>query len=141
MILKAKESDFESVFNLLTQLWPDKKLDKNKIHTLFSKSLSNENTIDFVLKDEETVMGFASVKLMDDFYVQGKIAILSELVIDKSGRGQGLGEILLNEVIIQIKERGCEELQFNSSMKRLKAHSFYESLGFNKTAYYFWKQI
>ncbi|MDA3836211.1 MAG: GNAT family N-acetyltransferase [Nanoarchaeota archaeon] len=141
MILKAKESDFESIFNLLTQLWPNKKLDKKKIHTLFSQSLRKKTTIDFVLKNEELVIGFASIKFMDNFYVQGKIAILSELIIDESVKRQGFGTKLLNEVIVQSKKCGCKEIQFNSSVKRRNAHKFYRSLGFDKTAYYFWKTI
>ena len=141
MILKAKESDFESIFKLLTQLWPNKNLIKKKVHTLFTQSLRKKNTIDLVLKKEGVVIGFASVKFMDDLYVQGKVGILSEFIIDESVRDRGFGKNLLNEIMSQSKKCGCKEIQFNSSFKRKNAHKFYESFGFNKTAYYFWKKI
>lgn len=133
MILKAKESDFESILILLNQLWPNHKFSKKKTQTTFFKTLKMNNIINLVLKKQDKIIGFASIKFSDDLYEQGKIGFLSELIIDESFRGQGFGTELLREIISQSKKNGCVKIQLITAFRRKRAHKFYESLGFDKS--------
>jgi len=45
-------------------------------------------------------------------------------------RGQGLGQVLMGAVEDLARARGCGLIQLSSDKRRLRAHGFYERLGF-----------
>jgi GNAT superfamily N-acetyltransferase len=57
-------------------------------------------------------------------------AQIESVRITRALRGQGLGTIMMQWAIARARERGCGLVQLNSDKTRLKAHSFYEALGF-----------
>ena len=140
-IEKAKSNDFDSVFRLLLQLWPNKGLTKRKTNELYSYMIKSNNTISLVVREGNCVIGYAAIVCRTDIESQGKIGYLSELIIDEQHREKGIGTKFIEEIIVQAKRKGCVEIQFTSSFWRKKAHKLYKSLGFNKTAYLFWKKI
>jgi len=140
MIQKATPKDFNKVFVLLQQLWPHEKFSKPKVRKIYLDDLKSKNSIQLVLENKG-IIGYSSVQFRNDIQSQGKIGYLSELILDESHRGKGLGKKLLLETMKQAKKHGCLELQFPSTFKRKKAHKFYESLGYKKTAYFFWKEL
>ena len=139
-IQKATAKDAHQVFSLLKQLFQKEKLSKKKTIALFAASLTDKESLQLVLRDQE-VIGYAAAKFRNDIQVQGKVAYLSEFIIDKHQRSKGLGRRLLKDIAKQSKKAGCKEIHFPSTFKRKKAHTFYKSLGFNKTAYFFWKKL
>jgi len=130
--------NFDDIFGLLKQLYTDLPRDKTK--EIFEAQQEDPDTISLAVK-EERVVGYAAAKMRTDIQTQSKVAMLTELIIDKGRRGNGLGTKLLKDIMKLAKENGCSELQFSSTFKREDAHRFYESLGFQKTAYFFWKEI
>ncbi|UYM06569.1 GNAT family N-acetyltransferase [Solicola gregarius] len=45
-------------------------------------------------------------------------------------RGQGIGKALMEYVVDRARERGCARIQLTTNSQRIRAHQFYERLGF-----------
>jgi len=140
-IVKARPKDFKGVFILLEQLFLNEKLSKFKTKNIFIEDLTSKDSMELLLKENDEIIGYASVKFRNDIQSQGRIGYLSELIIDRANRGKGLGTKFLKEIMRMSKNKGCKEIQFPSTFKRKKAHKFYESIGFHKTAYFFWIEL
>jgi len=48
-------------------------------------------------------------------------------------RSAGIGAAMLSWAIAEARRRGCIRVQLTSNLKRLRAHQFYERLGFRAT--------
>lgn len=69
------------------------------------------------------------------------VARISLLVVDEKARGTGIGTVLVAEAADRLAARGCGLLEVTSNMKRLRAHGFYERLGFERSSYRFVKSL
>ncbi|MBR9704384.1 GNAT family N-acetyltransferase [Candidatus Pacearchaeota archaeon] len=141
MIRKAKTKDYLEVLILLKQLFFKNNLAEKKTKEIFLKAILDKNSIQLVKVFNDKIIGYCCVVFREDIQSGGMVGYLSELIIDENYRKMGFGKKLLNEIIIESKKIGCKEIQFPSTFKRKRAHKFYESLDFNKTAYFFWKEI
>ena len=48
-------------------------------------------------------------------------------------RGQGIGKALMEHVIDEARVRGCARVQLTTNAQRIRAHTFYERLGFTSS--------
>ena len=48
-------------------------------------------------------------------------------------RGRGIGRLMMEWVVEQAKARGCRVIQLTTDKRRVDAHRFYASLGFEST--------
>lgn len=62
----------------------------------------------------------------------GRISILA---VAETSRGRGIGGLLVEAAAARLKAAGCGLLEVTSNMKRVRAHAFYEKLGFERTSY------
>jgi len=139
-ISKVLKKDFESIFNLLNELWPHEKLDEKKTKGIFERKLKRKNNVQLVAL-EKGVIGYASISIKESFQEQGKVAFLDELIITEKFRGKGVEKELLEEISKKAKDKGCKKIQLYSSFKREREHEFYVKNGFNKKAFFFWKTL
>jgi GNAT superfamily N-acetyltransferase len=77
------------------------------------------------------VLGWIHVCL-SPLVVEDLQAGLGGLVVDEGYRGLGIGRALMRRAEQWARERGCRALQLNTNVVRGDAHSFYESLGYEK---------
>ncbi len=61
-------------------------------------------------------------------------ALAENLVVDSRYRGQGLGKLLMNDIITRAKKAGCYRIGLSSDVRRHEAHKFYRALGFEASA-------
>jgi GNAT superfamily N-acetyltransferase len=59
-------------------------------------------------------------------------AIAEDVVVHPQRQGLGIGRQLMAHAIEQAREAGCYKLALSSNAKRQAAHTFYESLGFQR---------
>jgi GNAT superfamily N-acetyltransferase len=59
-------------------------------------------------------------------------ALVDGVVVTPARRGQGIGRWMLGEAMRIARESGCYKLALSSNNKRVDAHRFYESLGFER---------
>lgn len=62
---------------------------------------------------------------------QRPFGLLEDVYVDESRRGQGLGTILVREVVAAAKGLGCYKLIATSRDARPKVHELYRRLGFS----------
>jgi len=140
-IREALLGDYDDILALINQLYIKDNISKQKTKRLFVENIKDKETIQLILLKENQTIGFASFKIMNNIQSQGKIAYLTELIIEENHRNKGFGTRLLSRIMLFAKQKKCIELQFSSTFKRKRAHDFYEKLGFSKTAYFFWKTL
>ncbi len=64
-------------------------------------------------------------------------AIIENMIVDRHYRRRGIGKLLMEYTINRARQAGCYKVQLLSNKKRTEAHRFYESLGFETSAYGF----
>jgi len=127
--------DFDSVFELLKQLWSDKQFNKDNTKISFERGLQNDVYI--CAENNGKVVGFCSMSVKNSLWEDGEIAYISEIIVDHYARGTGIGTQLIQSITKLANERGCMRIELDSAFHRNMTHQFYESLGFDKRAYLF----
>lgn len=56
-------------------------------------------------------------------------ALVENVVVDASLRGNGYGQLLMERAETLAREGGCYKVSLTSNMRRLNAHRFYERIG------------
>ena len=63
------------------------------------------------------------------------------LVVAETQRGEGIGTALVEAVESRLRKAGCGLVEVTSNMKRMRAHAFYDGLGYQRTSYRFFKPL
>lgn len=124
----ATESDAASIAKLAGELgYPStaadiarrmRNLEPRSQHTVFvAESASGE------------VIGWAHVSVNHLIESETR-AELNGLVVGEAHRSLGAGALLLEEAERWARERGCHTLNVRSNVVRLRAHHFYEKMGY-----------
>jgi len=136
-IRKAIENDFEKVYPLFEQLWPNKELDKNALRIVFNRGVNSDTDELLCLDYCDEVIGFCAYAIVNNLWQAGYISYMYAMVVDEKQRGKGFGTMLINESIKDSKDKGLKRLELDSGFQREKAHEFYMKLGFEKRAFLF----
>ncbi len=76
--------------------------------------------------------------IMDNLANSGKPSgLIEDVVVKTECQGRGIGTQMMNFAVNLCRECGCYKVALSSNLKRIKAHAFYESLGFEKHGYSF----
>ncbi len=140
-IRTATPKDFDEIYNLLKQLWPVKKLNKNGLITVFSRGIGSQTDEYLCVEINDKVIGFCSLAIKNSLWQEGSIGYICEIVVELPFRNQGIGTTLLKSAIEAAKKKGCRRIELDSAFHREKAHRFYEKLGFEKRGYLFSRVI
>lgn len=124
------------LYKQLTSIDP-KKITYND-YVNFIDNLNDEHMV-FVLCHDKTVIGsitlFIEQKLIHNL---GKVGHIEDVVIDEKYRGQGLGKILLENVVNYCKNMSCYKIILDCSKNNV---GFYEKCNFeekgSQMAFYF----
>lgn len=135
----AIRDDFEQIYPLLQQFWPDRELHEDTLADIFDRGIGSDITVYLCAKRRNKIIGFCSISFRDSLWQEGDIAYVHELVVDESERGQGVGSALLDEAIEVARSRKCKRIELDSGLHREEAHAFYEKAGFEKRAALFSK--
>jgi ribosomal protein S18 acetylase RimI-like enzyme len=135
---KAHEEDLPTITDLANRIWPttySEYLSAEQITYMLGKMYSRGELLhqlsqghEFLIADAlNEPVGFAGYSLIDPenfIYKLHKIYVLQKM------QGQGVGRILLDEVITIAKKHDAKTLQLNVNRNN-KALNFYESAGFS----------
>jgi ribosomal protein S18 acetylase RimI-like enzyme len=136
-IRKATEKDFDKVFPLFEQLWPNKELDKKELRIVFNRGVNSDTDELLCLVSSNKIIGFCSYAIVNNLWQAGYISYMYAMVVDEKYRGKGFGTLLMKEAIKDSKNKGLKRLELDSGFQREKAHEFYLKLGFEKRAFLF----
>lgn len=137
VIRQALSGDFEQVYPLFEQLWPNKEISRNALHEVFSRGAESETDVLLCVVSEDKIIGFCAYAIVNNLWQEGQIAYVYAMVVDAAFRGEGIGSELIHEVIADSKLKGLKRVELDSGFPREKAHAFYMKLGFEKRAYLF----
>ncbi len=88
--------------------------------------------------DNGSIIGAANVAVYR--VPTGIRAIVEDVIVDESARGQGIGEALVQRCLEIAREKGAGGVSLTSNPKREAANKLYQKMGFKKretNAYYF----
>lgn len=140
-IRSCDKNDFERIFELLGQLWPDTRLSHNHLKEVFLSMLDAEDHDYIVAEHAHSIIGFCSLSVMVTLWSEGKLGHIDELIVDEGFRGKGVGSRLLEEITRRAEKKGCKKIELESDLHRKDAHRFYLDRGYIKASYSFWKKI
>lgn len=136
-IRKATENDFEKVYPLFEQLWPNMELDKSALRIVFNRGVNSDTDELFCLDYSDELIGFCAYAIVNNLWQAGYISYMYAMVVDEKHRGKGFGTMLIDACIKDSKDKGLKRLELDSGFQREKAHEFYTKLGFEKRAFLF----
>jgi len=134
---KAKEEDLPTIRSLAELTWPTAYSDiisQEQIVFMLDK-MYNQGELLGQLRDGHTFIiaselkedvGFAGFSVVDS---ENHVYKLHKLYVLPKMHGKGVGKILMNEVVDQIKVQGAKFLRLNVNRDN-KAKDFYEKAGF-----------
>ena len=92
----------------------------------FEEELKNENSYYLVAKIDNTIIGFAGMKIILDE------ADIMNIATRKDSRNLGIGSIMLENLISIAKERGIKKLMLEVNEKNINAIHLYKKFNFEE---------
>lgn len=96
---------------------------------------------DAIVADRGGVIGLLTISTMQVLHRPRLVGRISLLVVAEAARSGGVGSALVAEAEARLKAAGCGLIEVTSNVKRLRAHAFYERLGYDRTSHRFAKQL
>jgi GNAT superfamily N-acetyltransferase len=76
------------------------------------------------LEDDGHVVAVAGYRVMDNLY-SGRVLYVDDLVTDDTVRSKGYGKRMLDWLIAEARQAGCQTFELDSGVQRFDAHRFY----------------
>ncbi len=89
----------------------------------------------FVAVERDAVIGYAYVVLesYDYMALRGPAGILHDIIVEPEQRGRGVGRLLLDGVLLHLRERGAPQVVLSTAMRNEAAQRLFASTGFRPT--------
>lgn len=136
----ATAENFKIIYNFINELEKDI-FDEKIQHVIFSENLKNENIIYLLAFENDEPAGFISCHAQWLLHHASLIGEIQEMIVAEKFRSQGVGKLLIAELIALAKSKGINQLEVTSSKKRESAHRFYMREGFAQSHFKFTRHI
>ena len=120
-IEKMNISHLDSISDIL-----EKDFDDFWNYNVFKSELENSNSRYIVAKLNNEIVGFAGISIILD------VADITNIVVKKSFRGNGISSILLQNLISLAKSFNCSIINLEVNVNNLVAISLYKNFGFEQ---------
>lgn len=88
-----------------------------------------------VAEEDGQVVGTTTIVILPAFaYRTSPFAVVEYVVVDEEWRSKGIGAMIMAHVKALAKDAGCYKIMLTSDNRRVRAHKFYKSLGFEPSA-------
>jgi glucosamine-phosphate N-acetyltransferase len=141
LIRNCDVQDFEEIAKLLSQLWPGTNISTPQLKSVYQSAINSASQVYICAVDNSRIIGFCSLTIKNNLWVQGNLGHIDEFVIDEQYRGNGIGGQLLSRIVKIASENNCKRIELDSSFRRTKAHEFYMHRGFENRGYLFSKAL
>jgi GNAT superfamily N-acetyltransferase len=134
-IRQASESDVPAIMDLYAQPDMDNKnvLTPDEAKMLFKRFSLYPRYYIYIAVHENQVIGTFALLIMDNLAHQGTPSgIVEDVAVSPLWHGKGVGKQMMEYAMRVCKEAGCYKLVLSSNVRRVRAHQFYESLGFRQ---------
>jgi ribosomal protein S18 acetylase RimI-like enzyme len=94
-----------------------------------------------IVAEKGELVGVLTTSVMIVLHRPQPVGRISMLVVAEAARRAGIGAALVAEAEKGLAAKGCGLVEVTSNRKRLRAHAFYEKLGYERTSYRFAKAL
>ena len=136
-IREARPADAEAIARLLVELGYDVTAADVR-RRLAALRRAGEPAL---VADRGGVLGCLSWHVTPVIHRPRPVGRITMLVVAEAERGAGLGAGLVAAAEARLRERGCGLVEVTSNMKRMRAHAFYQRLGYERTSFRFAKTL
>jgi GNAT superfamily N-acetyltransferase len=136
----AGPDDLEEVLRLYAQ--PDfddgNVLPLEEAKALYARFLDYPDYCIYLAEIDGRVVGtFALLVMLNLGHCGAPSAIIEDVVVDPELQGRGFGRDMMLAAMDMARARKCYKLVLSSNARRVRAHAFYESLGFQRHGFSF----
>ena len=117
-----QDSDTKQVIDIWTSSFS-----RNFNNTLNAGYINDPNSTTMVVCEGSTIIGVASIHII--YKLSRTLGLIEDVAVDKDHRGKGVGKSLVEKLIEIGKQKNCDKIVLNTSVKNSK---FYEKIGFEK---------
>lgn len=133
----CEEQDLGRVAALLHQLQEVAELaaplNGERIGQLFARmQAAPQLYLNLVCEVDGRVEGFLSMVFYLTLFHHGGTALINELVVERTQRGRGLGQALIERAVQEAHQRGMDEIEVGTEQENLAAQAFYRKMGFDE---------
>jgi diamine N-acetyltransferase len=113
--------------------------------SFFDEVLADSTIQIFIAENEEQALGYVLCKLVErpqsPFTFARRYLQIDQISVRPEVRGQGLGAALIKQAERFAKELDVQRIQLDSWDFNIRAHRFFERLGFQKFHFRFWQKL
>jgi ribosomal protein S18 acetylase RimI-like enzyme len=136
LIRKAAEKDIPRIIELYEELTEEKlDLATEVQKRVFGEILAMPRHDLIVAEENDRVIGTLVLQIVPNLSHHARPwSQVENVVVDSMYRRKGIGRLLMDYAVNRSREAGCYKVQLASNKKRLDAHEFYRSLGFQDSS-------
>ncbi|WP_291147194.1 GNAT family N-acetyltransferase [Flavobacterium sp. UBA7680] len=128
-IRKAQNQDLDFVYKAICEL-ENEVLDFKTFEEIFNENISNPKNLYLIAENENEGLGFISFHTQNLLHHCGLVGEIQEFFIHQKYRGQGVGRLLINEILNFADQNNLKSIEVTTNKKRLENVAIYENLGF-----------
>ncbi len=117
-IRKVEIKDLNSLLNLLYQLSPktkrDKEIDRKEPSNTLKKIITDENYYTCIYQEKGKILGTGTLlRQLNLSHGTRPYGHIENIVVDKKARGKGIGKIIVNHLIEKAEQKNCYKVILN----------------------------
>lgn len=128
-IRKIKNQDLDFVYKSICEL-ENEVLDLEVFEEIFNENISNSKNLYLIAENEKEGLGFISFHTQNLLHHCGLVGEIQEFFVHEKYRGQGIGRLLINEILNFAEEHNLKSIEVTTNKKRVENVAIYENLGF-----------
>lgn len=128
-IRKIENGDLDFVYKAICEL-ENEVLDFEVFEMIFNENISNPKNLYLIAENENVGLGFISFHTQNLLHHCGLVGEIQEFFIHQKYRGQGVGRLLINEILDFAEKNGLKSIEVTTNKKRVENVAIYENLGF-----------
>lgn len=113
--------------------------------SFFEEMLADPAVTIFIAEEDESPVGCVLCRLIErpenPFTFATRYLHIDQISVRPEARGQGVGASLMQRAAMLAQELDVRRIQLDSWDFNIKAHIFFERLGFEKFNFRFWREI
>jgi len=128
-IRKVENEDLDFVYKAICEL-ENEVLDFEVFEMIFNENVSNPKNLYLIAENETEGLGFISFHTQNLLHHCGLVGEIQEFFIHQKYRGQGVGRLLINEILDFAQKNSLKSIEVTTNKKRVENVAIYENLGF-----------
>ena len=120
-IRKIKIEDFDSVFELLNELY-ENKIEYSIFAQKYKESLEDSDFYGIVAIEENKVEGVLISRVINRLAKKKNILFIDDLIVNEKCRNIGIGKLLIQTATAYAISKDCGALELTSMIQNINAH-------------------